>query len=83
MVIRMLSNRVRIFLIALFVALPGLMLAPAQARGQQKSPEEIDRQVEAMLGKLTLEQKIELIHGTDGMFIPPMPANRPAVPQNV
>jgi beta-glucosidase len=70
----MLSNRVRILLVALFVALPGLMLAPAQARGQQKSPEEIDRQVEALLGKLTLEQKIELIHGTDGMFIPPMPS---------
>ena len=73
MVIRTLSNRVCAFLVALLVALPGLILQPAQARGQQKSPEEIDRQVEALLGKLTLEQKIELIHGTNGMFIPPMP----------
>ena len=61
------------FLLALLVALAGLILLPIRARGQQKSPEVIDRQVEALLSKLTLGQKIELIHGTDGMFIPPMP----------
>ena len=74
MVIRTLSNRVRFFLVVLLVALPGLILLPAQAPGQQKSAEEIDRQVEALLGKLTLEQKVDLIHGINGMFIPPMPS---------
>jgi beta-glucosidase len=58
---------------ALLVALPVLMLLPAQAGAQKKSPEEIDRQVETLLSNLTLEQKVDLIHGTNGMFNPPMP----------
>ncbi len=74
MVIRTLSNRVRFFLVVLLVALPGLILLPAQAPGQQKSPDEIDRQAEALLGKLTLAQKVDLIHGINGMFIPAMPS---------
>ncbi|MGD1101970.1 MAG: glycoside hydrolase family 3 C-terminal domain-containing protein [Terriglobia bacterium] len=68
-----LSNRIRICFMALLVALPVLMLLPAQAGAQKKSPEEIDRQVETLLSNLTLEQKVDLIHGTNGMFNPPMP----------
>jgi len=68
-----LSNRIRVSLMALLVALPVLMMLPAPARAQQKSPEEIDRQVEELLSKLTLEQKIDLIHGANNMFTPPMP----------
>jgi beta-glucosidase len=67
-----LSKRIRIPLAALLVALLALLL-PTPARAQQKSAEEIDRQVEVMLSKLTLEQKIDLIHGANGMFNPPMP----------
>src|SRR5271167_987501 len=73
MLILTLSNRIRVSLVALLVCLPAMMMLPAPARAQQKSAEEIDRQVEAMLSKLTLEQKIGLIHGTNGMFNPPMP----------
>ena len=57
----------------LLAALLALVMLPTQARAQQKSPAEIDRQVEAMLSKLTLEQKIDLIHGANNMFNPPMP----------
>jgi beta-glucosidase len=73
MFIPTLSNRIRVSLVAVLVALSALMMLPAPARAQQKSPEEIDRQVEAMLSKLTLEQKIDLIHGVNDMFNPPMP----------
>ena len=62
-----LSKRSRVSHVALFVALSALMLLPGSVRAQQKSPEEIDRQEEAMLSKLTLEQKISLIHGTNNM----------------
>ena len=54
-----------------FVAL--LWLPLAVGAQQQKSPEEVDRQVEAMLGKLTLEQKLALIDGVNNLFNPPMP----------
>src|SRR5579875_967975 len=46
------------------------------ARGgasQQLTPAEIDRQADALLAKLTLEQKIKLIGGVDGMFTYAMP----------
>ena len=66
-------KQIRILLVGLLAALSALTLLPARAEAQQKSPQEIDRQVEAMLSKLTLEQKIELIHGDKGMFNPPMP----------
>ena len=36
---------------------------------QQQAAEEIDRRVEDMLGKLTLDEKIEMIHGVDDMFL--------------
>jgi beta-glucosidase len=72
MLVLTLSKRIRIPLVALLAALLALLL-PAPARAQQKSAEEIDRQVEGMLSKLTLEQKIDLIHGANGMFNTPMP----------
>ncbi|MDE3181450.1 MAG: glycoside hydrolase family 3 C-terminal domain-containing protein [Acidobacteriota bacterium] len=40
---------------------------------QQPSPAEIDSQVNAMLAKLTLQEKITLIGGVDGMFTNAMP----------
>ena len=68
-----LANQIRVSLMVLLAALLALVMLPTQARAQQKSPAEIDRQVEAMLSKLTLEQKIDLIHGANNMFNPPMP----------
>ena len=47
-------------------------IAP-QARAQQLSQAEIDRRADALLAKLTLEQKIKLIGGVDGMFTYAMP----------
>jgi beta-glucosidase len=65
------SDRIRISLLTMLVAVPALLRTPARA--QQKSEEEVDRQVEALLSKLTLEQKIDLISGANDMLNPPMP----------
>lgn len=49
-------------------------LLPRAAAAQKKSPAEIDREADALLSKLTIEQKIELIGGVDGMFTHAMPS---------
>lgn len=51
-------------------ALLALAMIPASARAQAPRPDspEIDAKAHAMLSKLTLEQKIELIGGVDSMF---------------
>lgn len=46
---------------------------PAKSAAQQLSPTEIDRQADALLSKLSIEQKIKLIGGHDGMFTYAMP----------
>ena len=58
------------YLVHLLVAIAAL--TPALALAQQKSPQDINREVDAMLSKLTLEQKIELIGGSgDGTYAIP------------
>src|ERR1035441_7949651 len=64
------SNRVRIALTAHLVAV-SVLFFPIYLRPQQQSAEEIDRKVEVMLGKLTLAEKIEMIHGVSDMVITP------------
>jgi beta-glucosidase len=44
------------------------------ARASQQSSQAIESQVDAMLAKLTLEQKIELLGGEDNMFTHAMPS---------
>lgn len=44
-----------------------MALSPAISLAQQKSPQDIAREVNAMLNKLTLQQKIELIGGKGGI----------------
>ena len=56
----------------------GLFLAassPRQVAGQSAaaSPADVDRRVEAILSKMTLEQKIDYISGVEGMFIRAVP----------
>jgi len=56
----------------------GLLLAvprPRSVAGQSAAanPAEVDRRVEAILGKMTLEQKIDYISGVDSMFIRAVP----------
>jgi beta-glucosidase len=60
-------------LLLLCAAYFSIVIPAAVARAQQPSPAEIDRHVDAMLAKLTLEQKIKLIGGVDGMFTYAMP----------
>ena len=67
------SRRTRILAFVLVVASLSLVPLVTNAQGQLKSAAQIDREADALLAKLTLEQKIDLIHGVDGMFIPPMP----------
>ncbi len=45
---------------------------PAQAPGRPLDPE-VERRVEAILGKMTLEQKIDYIGGVDGFFVREVP----------
>ena len=46
---------------------------PAKAAAQSASQADVDRRVDAMLAKLTLEQKIDLIGGEEWMFIRAVP----------
>jgi beta-glucosidase len=59
----------------LFLLAAASLFASAARGGasQQLTPAEIDRQADALLAKLTLEQKIKLIGGVDGMFTYAMP----------
>lgn len=54
----------RLYLYFMCIVASVIVLPPALARAQQKSPQEINREVDAMLSKLTLKQKIDLISGT-------------------
>lgn len=51
-----------------------LTLLPLAAKAQKLSPAEIDREANELLSKLTIQQKIELIGGVDGMFTNAMPS---------
>jgi beta-glucosidase len=59
-------------LLSLVAAIATVALA-VQARAQQLSQTEIDRRANALLAKLTLQQKIKLIGGVDSMFTYAMP----------
>ena len=62
----------RTFLASVLVVVPLLAGLTTRASGQSVSPD-IDRRVDAMLAKLTVEQKIDLIGGVDDFFIRAMP----------
>lgn len=67
------NHRRGLFALAL-VALLSVGVFPTRTSAQQAKPkDEIDRRVDAMLAKLALEQKIDLIGGVDGMFIRAVP----------
>jgi beta-glucosidase len=53
----------------LLLALPVAAFLPLPLSSQMPSSSEIDARVDSMLQKLTLEQKIDLLGGVDGMFI--------------
>ncbi len=59
-----------------FVLLACLLCLSGYSRAQAPSPNSpaIDARAQAMLAKLTLEQKIQLIGGVDGMFTNAIPA---------
>ena len=61
-----------VFSLALTVFVPGSLAVSAQAPAPD-SPA-IEAQAQAMVSKLTLEQKIELLGGIDSMFTRPMPS---------
>jgi beta-glucosidase len=58
-------------LLASALAVP--LAAEPGAPPRPVNPEEIDRRVESLLGKLTLEQKIDLLGGVDGFYIRAIP----------
>src|SRR6185437_108950 len=50
-----------------------ILLAAARARVQSSAKSDADARVDAIIAKMSLEQKIDLIGGTDGFFIRAMP----------
>ena len=68
MLIDKLSKGVRLFPAILLVA---LLFPPAALVAQQPSAQDVERKVDAMLSKLSLAEKIELIHGVADMELSP------------
>ncbi len=62
----------RLFLLSLAAVIAAVAFA-GYTRAQQLSQAEIDRRADALLAKLTLQQKIKLIGGVDSMFTHAMP----------
>jgi beta-glucosidase len=60
---------------ALVLVFNSFVIAPAQtnAQQQQKPASEVDARVEAILSKMTLEEKIDMLGGTDGFFVRDLP----------
>lgn len=59
---------------ALSLLIPGIIPAPAQSPAPAlRSPAEIERRVESILGRMTLEEKIDMLGGVDGFFIRGLP----------
>jgi beta-glucosidase len=67
-----LSSFSRFVLLSLAAVLAAVAFA-GPARAQKVSQAEIDRRADALLARLTLEQKIKLIGGVDSMFTYEMP----------
>src|SRR5215210_2355561 len=63
----------RAFVTAFILLFNTLAPAGAQTNAQQKSASEIDARVEAILSKMTLEEKIDMLGGTDGFFVRDLP----------
>ena len=70
MLIHKFSNHVRIALTAHLLAL-SVLLTPIYSHAQQRPAEDVDRKVEVMLSRLTLAEKIEMIHGVADMILTP------------
>jgi beta-glucosidase len=62
------------FLLLLFLACIVGMASPAAAQAPVPDSPAIEAQAHAMLAKLTLEQKVELLGGMDNMYTHPMPS---------
>src|SRR5205085_5720968 len=59
---------------ALVLVFNSFVIAPAQTRQQRQQPaSEIDARVEAILAKMTLEEKVDMLGGTDGFFVRDVP----------
>jgi beta-glucosidase len=59
---------------ALVLVFNSLFNVTAQTSAQQqKSASEVDARVEAILSKMTLEEKIDMLGGTDGFFVRDLP----------
>ena len=69
-----LSSFLRCVVLSLVTAVAAIAFAgPVRAQQQHLTPAEINQRVDELLAKLTLQQKIKLIGGVDGMFTHAMP----------
>jgi beta-glucosidase len=58
------------FLLSTFISAPSQSPAPSSSSTSLPPPDEVERRVEAILGRMTLEEKIDMLGGVDGFFIP-------------
>ena len=56
-----------------FIATLFLIVAQAFAQSSSSTPADVERRVESILSQMTLEEKLDMIGGTDGFFIRGLP----------
>src|SRR4051812_35207146 len=59
--------------VALVLVFNSFVIAPAQTNARQRPATDTDERVEAILSKMTLEEKIDMLGGTDGFFVRDLP----------
>jgi beta-glucosidase len=63
----------RAFAAAFVLVFNSLFNVTAQTQQQQRSASDVDGRVEAIIAKMTLEEKIDMLGGTDGFFVRDLP----------
>ncbi|HVF67010.1 MAG TPA: glycoside hydrolase family 3 C-terminal domain-containing protein [Pyrinomonadaceae bacterium] len=63
----------RAFVAALVIVFNSFVVAPAQTNARRRPMTDTDERVEAILSKMTPEEKIDMLGGTDGFFVRDLP----------
>src|SRR5689334_17161876 len=58
---------------AFVLVVNSFVVTPAQTNARRQSMTDVDERVEAILSKMTLEEKIDMLGGTDGFFVRDLP----------
>lgn len=66
-------NSLRASVAALVLVFNSFVITPAQTGARQRPMTDMDERVEALLSKMTLEEKIDMLGGTEGFFVRDLP----------